>query len=651
VKEAGSAVNRTRTISERLAESAGRTFVGREKELDAFARALASPELPFLVAFIHGPGGIGKSRLLQALIALLDPETRALLLDCRDIEPTPRGFQRAVARGLAIDQDEPDLPAVVAAIASGDRRTVLALDTYEVFGLLDAWLRTVLLPALPASVLTVIACRERPVGAWRTEPGWAGLVREMQLGALGQASAIAMLRSRGLSELQAARANRSAHGHPLALELAAAAVRDDPDLDLDLGRPNQLGAADELLDAFLTRLPSYAVTAVEAASIARRVTEPILRALLERDDVREEFDALRRLPFTERTGEGLLLHDVVRDTVERDLAVRDPDTHARYRRNAASFFTAQARGPRVDLWQATADLIYLIKNPVLREACFPHGGADYSVEPARRTDGPAIRAITERHETPHAAELLLRWWDRHPESFAVARDPAGEVAALVQVAELSDVDPAVLADDPIAVAWRAHLERVPPRAGDRVLGMRRWLGRDTGEGGSPAVGVCWLDVKRVYMELRPTLSRLYSEIVDLATHGPVFVPLGFAPLGDEIDIDGVVHRPVWLDFGEGSVDGWLSRLIDAEVDAEVARAMARADARGERDGLTARELEVLRLLADGRSNRRIGEELFISEKTAGRHVSNIFAKLGVHNRAQAARLAAERGITGSPAEH
>lgn len=635
-----------RTIAERLTERAGRRFVGRTAELDVFAQALAADELPFLVGFIHGPGGIGKSRLLQTLVASLDPEVRALLLDCRDIEPTPRGFQLAAGRALGIPEDASDVPTVVGAISGGAGHAVFALDTYEVFGLLDTWLRTVFLPALPANVLTVISGRERPTAAWRTGPGWAGLVKEIPLKALGQANAMEMLRSRGLTELQAARANRSAHGHPLALELAAAALQDDPDLDLE--QPARLGAADELLDAFLTRLPPDTVTAVEAASTARRVTEPILRALLDRDGVRDAFEALRRLPFAERTGEGLLLHDVVRDTVARDLAVRDPEAHARYRRNAANFFTAQARRPRVDLWQATADLIYLIKNPVLREACFPHGGAAYSVEPARRGDGSAIRAITERHETPQAAALLLRWWDRHPEAFSVARDTAGEVAALVHVAEFGSIDPDLLADDPVAAAWVAHLERVPAKAGDRVLGMRRWLGRDTGEDVSPAVGACWLDVKRVYMELRPTLSRLYSEIVDIQTHGPIFLPLGFAPLGDEIELDGLVHRPVWLDFGEGSVDGWLSRLIDAEVDAEVARTDADVEATGARDGLTAREIEVLRLLADGHSNRRIGDELFISEKTAGRHVSNIFAKLGVHNRAQAARLAVERGITGPP---
>jgi DNA-binding CsgD family transcriptional regulator len=56
-------------------------------------------------------------------------------------------------------------------------------------------------------------------------------------------------------------------------------------------------------------------------------------------------------------------------------------------------------------------------------------------------------------------------------------------------------------------------------------------------------------------------------------------------------------------------------------------------------GLTPRELEVLALVADGRSNRQIAEELFISTKTASTHVSNILAKLGVTSRVQAATAA------------
>jgi DNA-binding NarL/FixJ family response regulator len=61
-------------------------------------------------------------------------------------------------------------------------------------------------------------------------------------------------------------------------------------------------------------------------------------------------------------------------------------------------------------------------------------------------------------------------------------------------------------------------------------------------------------------------------------------------------------------------------------------------------GLTERELEVLRLVAAGRSNRDIAAELFISPKTASVHVSNILGKLGVSSRGEAAATAHQRHL-------
>ena len=61
-------------------------------------------------------------------------------------------------------------------------------------------------------------------------------------------------------------------------------------------------------------------------------------------------------------------------------------------------------------------------------------------------------------------------------------------------------------------------------------------------------------------------------------------------------------------------------------------------------GLTAREREVLSLVGAGRTNRQIAEELFISESTAGVHVSHILSKLGVSSRTQAARVAISQGL-------
>jgi DNA-binding NarL/FixJ family response regulator len=63
-------------------------------------------------------------------------------------------------------------------------------------------------------------------------------------------------------------------------------------------------------------------------------------------------------------------------------------------------------------------------------------------------------------------------------------------------------------------------------------------------------------------------------------------------------------------------------------------------------GLTPREMAVLRLVAGGLTNTQIGAQLFISEKTASVHVTNILRKLGVRNRAQAASLAERAGLLG-----
>ncbi|MFE4309565.1 MULTISPECIES: AAA family ATPase [unclassified Streptomyces] len=65
-------------------------------------------------------------------------------------------------------------------------------------------------------------------------------------------------------------------------------------------------------------------------------------------------------------------------------------------------------------------------------------------------------------------------------------------------------------------------------------------------------------------------------------------------------------------------------------------------------GLTPREQDVLRLVAAGRTNRQIAEELFISPKTASVHVSNILAKLGVAGRGEAAALAHRLHLLGTP---
>ena len=94
---------------------------------------------------------------------------------------------------------------------------------------------------------------------------------------------------------------------------------------------------------------------------------------------------------------------------------------------------------------------------------------------------------------------------------------------------------------------------------------------------------------------------------------------------------------------------WAFAQLAAEQD--LARVEALADPAQPSDpgnlagrGLTAREVEVLRLVASGRTNRAVAADLFLSEKTVARHLSNIFTKLGLPSRAAATAFAYQHGL-------
>jgi DNA-binding CsgD family transcriptional regulator len=111
------------------------------------------------------------------------------------------------------------------------------------------------------------------------------------------------------------------------------------------------------------------------------------------------------------------------------------------------------------------------------------------------------------------------------------------------------------------------------------------------------------------------------------------IGLGSAALGDDD------HARLELDAA-----AWALRQLGASPDVARVEGHLRSPAAPSGDGLTQREVQVLRLLATGRGNRAIAAELVLSEKTVARHVSNIFSKLGVSSRAAATAYAYEHAL-------
>ena len=132
----------------------------------------------------------------------------------------------------------------------------------------------------------------------------------------------------------------------------------------------------------------------------------------------------------------------------------------------------------------------------------------------------------------------------------------------------------------------------------------------------------------VTADYRTTMADYFTRGQQSAETYPA-VNVRAAPLGKPLKFP--VHQP-------------LNEAVDAVLAAAGHRAPARRTWPG---GLTAREVEVLGLLARGHSNREIAQRLVVTPKTAANHVEHIYAKLGVSSRAAATLYATQHGLMGT----
>ncbi|WP_369133856.1 LuxR C-terminal-related transcriptional regulator [Modestobacter sp. I12A-02662] len=621
------------SVSDRLAAAAATALVGRADERARLAELLR-PDGPAAV-FVHGPGGIGKTFLVESTLAALP--LHAVHLDGRHTEPTVPGALAALGTALG-GPTPPSVAAAVDAIA-GAGVDVLAIDAFERLNLLDGWIRNDLAAALPAGVTVLLVGRRGPNVAWRTAPGWRPLLAELAIGPLPPGDVGDLLAARGVVGEDAARIRRFARGHPLAAVVAAEALARRPGLPLGSGAPAEV--VEELFAVLLDDLGPEERATVEAAAVLRRVTLPLLAAVVDGQDAQEAWRTLRSLPFTTVTRTGLEFAGVAATVLLEALELRDPvRVRALRARAARTILAGLASAPD---WEGTADLLHLVQNPLVRNAYAPPGLLQHPAEQARAEDHDAVIAIAGRFEGPESARLAERWWRARRDAFAVVRGADGGVAAFSATAVLG-AHQGELEQDPVVAAAVAHLRREPMPPGADAIVFRWALGRRAGERSSPEVGTLVVDLKRTYLQMRATLRRVYSVVADWTAAAPVLRVMGFDVVG-EVAVGNRRLVLACLDLGAGGVDGWIGRHVLAEQ-ATPSSGSPQGRARPSVLTLTAREQEVLALLADGMTNVQLADTLFISERTANRHVSNIFTKLGVHNRTQAARAAVAAGLVG-----
>jgi hypothetical protein len=587
-----------RRIGQLLGERARQTIVGRNNEMALLSR-LRGEERP-LVIHVSGIPGIGKSTLVEAFADAAAEHASVTTIDCRGVEPTPRGFVAHLAQRLAVSAT--DAAAIGGALARSERRSILALDNYEVFGLLDAWLREEFLPQMPESARVVLVSRQRPSPGWLTDTAWHGLFEALELQPLPDDDARALLRQLGRSDDEARALSPAAGGVPLALGLVAS-ITDGPRALASGGDASAV--LEELARIYLADVADPATrSAIDAACVVRRLTKPLLASMLDGPLPVDLFEALRRLPFAGIDRDGLVIHQAVRDPVAAALRATDPARWRAYRGAAWRQLRAEAaQSPPSDLWRYTADMLYMVENPVVREAFFPRNALPYSVRPAREGDGAVIIGMTARHDGEESARCMERYWWQLQHSFSVVEDAGGRTVGFYCMFEPDSAPSDLLREDPIAAAWARHLETQSRAESERTLFIRRWLAEDTAEMPSPVQAACWIDMKRTYMQLRPELRRVYSAVQDLSTYAPIIGGLQFQHVPElETTLDRSTYHTAVLDFGPNSVDGWLARLAGNELGVDPAEILD-AEARelvvgGGRVHLTKLEAGVMQRLVE-----------------------------------------------------
>ncbi len=554
---------------DRLETARQRRLVGRAAERALFEAALAAAELPFYVLYVFGPGGVGKTTLLGEFTTLsrqagLSP----LYLDARHIEPSPESFLTALrlAKNLAPDLSPFDF------LAAEARRQVILVDTYETLAPLDRWLREVFLPQLPENVLVVLAGRQPPPLAWRSDPGWQALIRTLPLRNFSREESQAYLTNRQVPAPQHPAILDFTYGHPLALSLVAdmfaqrPGVRFQPEASPDVIKI--------LLEQLVRKAPGPAHrAALEACALVRMTTETLLAQMLATPDAHELFEWLRELSCVEPGPAGLFPHDLAREALAAELRWRNPDWYAELHRRARAYYAARLQQTQGQEQQAVLiDYIYLHRdNPAVRPF-FVQLQAHWQEEAAVLTDlpGPAdwpiLLGMVAGHEGEEAARLAAYWFARQPQGVQVFRtadwQPGGFVQKLAlheTTAEDIDADPAVKA------AWFYLQKQAPLRPGEKATLFRFWMAAESYQQVSMVQSYIFVNAVLHYL-MTPGLAFTFFPCAEATFWLPMFAYADLTRLPEaDFEVGGRHYGVFGHDWRQVPPAAWLDLLAQREI--------------------------------------------------------------------------------------
>ncbi|MEV6597163.1 hypothetical protein AB0M36_09915 [Actinoplanes sp. NPDC051346] len=505
-------------FADRVATARRQDFVGRTVELTGFAQLLAGDG--GALVWVSGPGGVGKTSLLHQFADL---------------------GERAGRRVVWLDDAMPD----------GDRLVVLADEAVE----------TELLGELPADAVVAVASRSGPPLQYRTDPGWSRVLHPMPLVNLDPVESGMLLARRGVPASAHADAMAFTHGHPLALALIADVRAQDRAPAAPAGGPEVVAT---LLAALVDAVPSPEHRlALDAVSQVAVTTEPLLAELLQLPDAHQLFEWLRGLSVMSASAHGLVLHDLAREVLARDLRWRHPELHTTIHQRAGAYYRRRFAGATPDdQRRILLDFAFLHRdNPVIGAFLQQCPGGDLRMVTAGPHRWPALSAMVRRHEGAPSAALFDHWCRHQPEAVHAvvdADDTAVGVAVLLTLHAANPADPAT------ASAFR----RAAPAPGEAVSLLRFWLDAEAYQQPSPTQALISLHAVRHYL-ITPGLGYSLIYHADPELWAQMCEYVGFTRADDaDFTVDGRRYAGFGHDWRRMPRLAWLSMLASRETSGE-----------------------------------------------------------------------------------
>jgi len=551
-------------LADRLNAVRRRHFIGRAKELELFESALLAADLPFQIIAVFGPGGVGKTSLLNEFSAIAARHgIPSIYIDARNVEPAPAPFLNVLRTAAGMNQQVHPLEHFGAQTG----RFVICIDTYETLEPLEEWLIEDFLPQLPENVVVVLAGRNPPPTLWRIDPGWQSVVHILALRNFHVDESLDYLTRRNVPIDQHQAVLNFTYGHPLALSLVADVfaqrgdVRFQPEAEPDIVRM--------LLEQFMQKVPGPAHrAALEACALCRVMTEALLAEMLTILDSHELFNWLRSLSFIESGQEGLFPHDLAREALAADLRWRNPDWYIQLHHRARNYYAGRlSKSSSHEQQRLLFDYVFLHRdNPVMRAIFNWQGVGNAIADSAREEDWEELRRMVEAHEGSESARLAAHWFKRQPENVLVLRLPQGTpVGFLMMIAlhEATDEDRRI---DPAVRSTLQYLEtHAPLRSGEKSTLFRYWMAAETYQTVSPVQSLIFVNVGRHYL-ITPALAYTFFPCADPEFWAPGFayIDLHRIPEADYV-VDGHTYGVYGHDWRVVPPMQWLAVLAEREV--------------------------------------------------------------------------------------